>query len=198
MDHYEERMMEIRASPAKKQKHQLNMHDEERRSYAAVVRASLFSAPADVTTQDAPTPTPKKSDTSRTVIVVEAGCRPRTTSTPTRHSQVRRQQQQQPLQPQSFDVQPFLRQLEECLEMEAKYRGSVQPSSAQVSPVSSGVIESATITSGMRDGSAHVLRCLKVWYDLPSDVFFNAISSIDRFLSKMKVTLLSLLSVFLR
>jgi hypothetical protein len=105
MDHFEERMMEIRASPAKKQKHQLNMHDEERRSYAAVVRASLFSAPADVTTQDAPTPTPKKSDTSRTVIVVEAGCRPRTTSTPTRHSQVRRQQQQQPLQPQSFDVQ---------------------------------------------------------------------------------------------
>jgi len=42
------------------------------------------------------------------------------------------------------------------------------------------------ITSGMRDGSAHVLRCLKVWYDLPSDVFFNAISSIDRFLAKMK------------
>merc|ERR1719225_2012906 len=37
----------------------------------------------------------------------------------------------------------------------------------------------------MRDGSAHVLRCLKVWY-LPSDVFFNAISSIDRFLAKMK------------
>ena len=27
---------------------------------------------------------------------------------------------------------------------------------------------------------------LQVWYDLPSDVFFNAISSIDRFLAKMK------------
>ena len=26
----------------------------------------------------------------------------------------------------------------------------------------------------------------QVWYDLPSDVFFNAISSIDRFLAKMK------------
>jgi hypothetical protein len=58
-------------------------------------------------------------------------------------------------------VQPFLRQLNECVELEAKFRGSVQPSSAQVSPVSS-MIESATITSGMRDGSAHVLRCLKV------------------------------------
>merc|ERR1712038_1704757 len=38
----------------------------------------------------------------------------------------------------------------------------------------------------MRDGSSHVLRCLKVWYDLPSDVFFGAVSSIDRFLTKMK------------
>ena len=40
----------------------------------------------------------------------------------------------------------------------------------------------------MRDGSAHVLRCLKVWYDLPADVFFSAVSSIDRFLAKMKVS----------
>lgn len=189
MDHFEERMMEIRASPAKKQKQQFNMHEEERRSYAAVVRASLFSSSSDVTTHDVPQTLPKKcAESARTVIVVEAagtGCRPRTTPTPTassRHPTPHRRQQQQ----QSFDVQPFLRQLDECIELEAKFRGSVQPSSAQVSPVSN-VVESATITSGMRDGSAHVLRCLKVWYDLPSDVFFNAISSIDRFLSKMKV-----------
>jgi hypothetical protein len=86
------------------------------------------------------------------------GSRPRAT-VGTR--QVRRQQLHQQLQPQEFDVQPFLRQLNECVELEAKYRGSVQPSSAQVSPVSS-MVEAATITSGMRDGSAHVLRCLKV------------------------------------
>ena len=140
-----------------------------------------------------PATSPKKSgEVSRTAIIVEAGCRSRTGVAARHHRElqaqqaVRRQQQQQ--QEQSFDVQPFLRQLDECLEMEVKYRGSVQPSSAQVSPVASNVvIEAATITSGMRDGSAHVLRCLKVWYDLPSDVFFNAISSIDRFLSKMKV-----------
>lgn len=42
------------------------------------------------------------------------------------------------------------------------------------------------ITVGARDGSAHVLRCLKVWYDLPSDVFFMAINLMDRFLTKMK------------
>ena len=137
----------------------------------------------------------KSNEVLRTAIIVEAGCRSRTgASVAARHHRelqaqqaVLRQQQQQQ-QEQSFDVQPFLRQLDECLEMEVKYRGSVQPSSAQVSPVASNVvIEAATITSGMRDGSAHVLRCLKVWYDLPSDVFFNAISSIDRFLSKMKV-----------
>jgi len=38
----------------------------------------------------------------------------------------------------------------------------------------------------MRDGSAHVLRCLKVWYDLPSDVFHTALANIDTFLAKMK------------
>lgn len=43
------------------------------------------------------------------------------------------------------------------------------------------------VTFGMRDGSAHILRCLKVWYDLPSDVLFCAINFLDRFLTKMKV-----------
>lgn len=39
----------------------------------------------------------------------------------------------------------------------------------------------------MRNGSAHVLRCLKVWYDLPPDTFFNAVNIMDRFLTRMKV-----------
>lgn len=43
------------------------------------------------------------------------------------------------------------------------------------------------MTIGARDGAAHVLRCLKVWYDLPSDVLFAAINLVDRFLTKMKV-----------
>lgn len=43
------------------------------------------------------------------------------------------------------------------------------------------------ITIGTRDGAAHVLRCLKVWYDLPNDVLFTAINLVDRFLTKMKV-----------
>lgn len=31
-----------------------------------------------------------------------------------------------------------------------------------------------------------MLRCLKVWYDLPSDVFHTALANIDTFLAKMK------------
>ena len=47
---------------------------------------------------------------------------------------------------------------------------------------------------GMRDGSAHVLRCLKVWYDLPSDVFHTALANIDTFLAKMKVNIIDFIT----
>jgi len=47
-------------------------------------------------------------------------------------------------------------------------------------------VQDDEITIGARDRSAHVLRCLKVMYDLSSDVFFIAINLIDRFLTKMK------------
>lgn len=43
------------------------------------------------------------------------------------------------------------------------------------------------VTAGGRDGSAYVLRCLKMWYELPSDVLFNAMSLVDRFLDRMAV-----------
>ena len=94
--------------------------------------------------------------------------------------------------PSELDVQSFLRKLDQALELEVKFRGAVQPSKGVTTTGPEGASTgggstAGSITSGMRDGSAHVLRCLKVWYDLPSDVLFNAISSIDRFLAKMKV-----------
>lgn len=74
---------------------------------------------------------------------------------------------------------PALKQLEEAIAMEDKFVTNLQlPSSEN---------DKNCITDGIRDGSAHVLRCLKVWYDLPSDVLFTAINYMDRFLSKMKV-----------
>ncbi|XP_069364610.1 cyclin G isoform X1 [Maniola hyperantus] len=47
--------------------------------------------------------------------------------------------------------------------------------------------ENGEVTTGARDGAAHVLRCLKVWFDLPADVLVSAINLFDRFLTKMKV-----------
>ncbi len=73
------------------------------------------------------------------------------------------------------NVRPFLEQLGLALRREEDVKSLKQPEDS-----------GSLITSGMRDGSAHVLRCLKVWYDLPSDVFFGAVSSIDRFLAKMR------------
>lgn len=68
--------------------------------------------------------------------------------------------------------------LHEALSLESKYQpGLYLPQESQ----------NGEITVGARDGAAHVLRCLKVWYDLPTDVLFTAINLVDRFLTKMKV-----------
>jgi len=72
-----------------------------------------------------------------------------------------------------MEVHPLLGQLDCLLAGEGARTANQVPSSSGIS-------------AGMRDGSAHVLRCLKVWYDLPSDVFHTAVSNIDTFLAKMK------------
>ncbi|XP_012241103.1 cyclin G [Bombus impatiens] len=74
-------------------------------------------------------------------------------------------------------IHPLLEQLQEALVLEVKYQPNL--------PLPN-ISQNDDITIGARDGSAHVLRCLKVWYDLPSDVFFVAINLMDRFLTKMK------------
>lgn len=157
----------MEGSPAKKQKQTAPMAITPpplKRSYAAVVRSNnkinmnhdkpLTSAKQVVMVEKKP------------IIIVEESKKP---SSRGGHNQVIGE-----------DVYPYLKQLEQALELEVKYRVPVSDNPG--GELSSG----GGITSGMRDGSAHVLRCLKVWYDLPSDVFFNAISSIDRFLAKMK------------
>ena len=91
------------------------------------------------------------------------------------------------------DIHAFLRQLDQALELEVKYRGAIQPSASALQLNSARTrttmrgLKGEMITSEMRDGSSQVLRFLKVWYDLPSDVFFGAVSNVDRFLRKMKV-----------
>lgn len=76
-------------------------------------------------------------------------------------------------------LEPLMRQLEEVLSLEHKFRPFLELPKVQR--------DRQDVTIGIRDGSAHVLRCLKIWYDLPSDVFFIAANLMDRFLTKMKV-----------
>ncbi|KAL1138946.1 hypothetical protein AAG570_009008 [Ranatra chinensis] len=76
-------------------------------------------------------------------------------------------------------LQPLLRQLDEALSLETKFQPNIQ--------LPHNALDGSEVTIGIRDGSAHVLRCLKMWYDLPSDVLFIAANLMDRFLTKMKV-----------
>jgi len=74
-----------------------------------------------------------------------------------------------------MEVHPLLGRLDALLlgEVDEVGRGPSAPPHQGISP-------------GMRDGSAHVLRCLKVWFELPTDVFHAATAYIDTFLAKMK------------
>lgn len=71
----------------------------------------------------------------------------------------------------------LLQRLSEYLALELKFKPNLQL------PVCS---TGGEVTVGIRDGTAHVLRCLKVWYDMPPEVLFVAVNLVDRFLSKMK------------
>lgn len=70
-------------------------------------------------------------------------------------------------------------QLENMLENEYASTPNIQ-----ISPQAK---EPGDVTAGARDGSINVLRCLKMWYDLSSDVFLTAVNIVDCFLTKMKV-----------
>lgn len=75
-----------------------------------------------------------------------------------------------------------LEKLEEDLVLDLVQEIKFQPNLHQL-PITTQEDE---ITIDARDRSAHILRCLKVVYDLSSDVFFIAINLMDRFLTKMK------------
>lgn len=77
-----------------------------------------------------------------------------------------------------YSAQDLFIQFHEALALEPKY----QPNLFLPQQSNDG-----EITIGTRDGAAHVLRCLKVWYELSNDVLFTAINHVDRFLTKMKV-----------
>jgi len=78
----------------------------------------------------------------------------------------------------NLSTEQLFGKLHESLALEMKYQPSLYlPEDSR----------NGEVTVGARDGAAHVLRCLKVWYDLPSDVLFVATNLVDRFLTKMRV-----------
>jgi len=84
-----------------------------------------------------------------------------------------------------LDVAQLMQQLQQALALESKFQPKLQlPATASTAAASSG--ETGEITTAMRDGAAHVLRCLKVWYELPSSVLLAALNLMDRFMSRMK------------
>lgn len=82
-----------------------------------------------------------------------------------------------PPQP-AMSFEQMMAKLSELLALEPKYQPNLYLPQQSIN---------GEITIGTRDGAAHVLRCLKVWYELPNDVLFAAINLVDRFLTKMKV-----------
>lgn len=77
-----------------------------------------------------------------------------------------------------MSFEQMMAKLSELLALEPKYQPNLYLPQQSIN---------GEITIGTRDGAAHVLRCLKVWYELPNDVLFAAINLVDRFLTKMKV-----------
>jgi len=74
----------------------------------------------------------------------------------------------------------LMQSLQQALALESKFQPKLQL------PLTATGTECGEITCAMRDGAAHVLRCLKVWYDLPSSVLLAALNLMDRFMSRMK------------
>ncbi|EFX85006.1 hypothetical protein DAPPUDRAFT_238437 [Daphnia pulex] len=74
-----------------------------------------------------------------------------------------------------------LQQQQQALAHEAKFQPKLQLLST-----ASNTGESGEITCAMRDGAAHVLRSLKVWYDIPCAVLLDALNMMDWFMSRIK------------
>ena len=150
----------MEGSPAKKQKQTTPMAITPpplKRSYAAVVRNNINSSNNNLVNSKKMTLDKVPIVKEKTPIIIEAGLgnpNPKGVNPPSgvKHSKSSNSATSQHVIGE--DVHPYLRQLEQALELEVKYRVPVGDNPQ--GEMSGG------ITSGMRDGSAHVLRCLKV------------------------------------
>ncbi|XP_030748338.1 cyclin G [Sitophilus oryzae] len=82
--------------------------------------------------------------------------------------------------PDAMLLKPLAFNLEEALQVENIYRPNL-------ASVSSADYKPGGVTLSSRDGAVKNLRFLRIWLDLPHNVFFTAVSYLDMFLSRMKV-----------
>lgn len=82
--------------------------------------------------------------------------------------------------PDAASVKPIAFNLEEALAVEIQYRPNLLVIQDDLKPWE--------VNLQSRDGAIHVLRFLRIWFDLPHSVFFSAVTYLDVFLAKMKVS----------
>lgn len=78
------------------------------------------------------------------------------------------------------DLIQHLHDLERAVLLEEKFHANLSATYFDQQP--------GDVSMQGRDGAVHTMRYLKVWFDLPDDVYFGAINLLDRFLSRMKVS----------
>lgn len=81
--------------------------------------------------------------------------------------------------PDAASLVQHLHEMKLALYMEEKFCANLSVTYADQQP--------GDVTMQARDGAVHTMRYLKVWFDLPDDVYFMAINFLDRFLTRMKV-----------
>lgn len=92
--------------------------------------------------------------------------------------------------PDAINIKNIVYELEKLLKLEEKYKPNLLIAYLDQQP--------GEVALSARDGAVQVMRYLKVWFDLPSNVYFTAVSLLDRFLTRMKVcTFLIKLSIML-
>lgn len=84
--------------------------------------------------------------------------------------------------PDAASVKPIAFYFQEALSVETQYRPNLLVIQDDLKPWE--------VNLKSRDGAIHVLRFLRIWFDLPHSVFFSAVTYLDLFLARMKVSAL--------
>lgn len=82
--------------------------------------------------------------------------------------------------PDAGNMKPIAFNLEEALAVENIYRPNLLVIQEELQPWE--------VTVSDRDRAVNILRLLRIWFDVPHNVFFTAATYLDLFLSRLKVS----------